>query len=478
VIKRLLGEWSSTSWVTMQTAFTQAFGFLLFAIQAPLLGPRPFGLMAIIMIFAGFVELVLGECATETLISIPRAEPGHFATMTSLCAVVSILFGVGMYAVAVPIAKWFAEPELAAVGRCMTILPLLSIISAPANAACKREMQFRPLAIRTIVSLVAGGIVGLSLTFLNYGVWALTWQVIAQKCMATIILWRAAPLPFRFGLSLRHARDFTALVMPLFVSRCMSWASGSVSRFILGSFLGMGDLGIISLATRLSDIAIQVLVVPRYAVARVALRQYAKNRAGLDGAVHQLVFRYALLSFPACLGCAAIMPTLFQTWLDARWYPGIVPAQLLVLMCVPYVTIYTIGALLMAHNEQRAEAWLETAQTCAAILAVLIAAPFGLTVSAASIAGRAFVLLPLPLLTARKRCGVSAMQVLKPQISLLVPAVVMGAIVTVIQSALRPYVRGLILLPALIAAGAVLYGALLAVEYPQLVASYIRRKRT
>jgi hypothetical protein len=66
--QRRWSAWSPTSWVTTQTAFTQGFGFLLFAIQAPLLGPRPFGLMSMVMIFAGFVEFVLGECVGAVLV--------------------------------------------------------------------------------------------------------------------------------------------------------------------------------------------------------------------------------------------------------------------------------------------------------------------------------------------------------------------------------------------------------------------------
>jgi len=473
LIKRFIGPWSSTSWVTTQTAFMQAFGFLLFAIQAPLLGPRPFGLMSIIMIFAGFVELVLGECATETLISIPHTEPEHFSAMTTLCALASILFGAGIFAAAVPIARWFGEPQLVAVSRCMAVLPILSVIAAPANAACKRDMRFRPLAIRTIVSLIAGGVVGVALTLLNYGVWALVWQVITQKGLAAIMLWRATPLPFRFGSSMRHLRQFPALALPLFVSRCMSWTSGSVPRFILGTFLGANDLGVMSLALRLSDIAVQVFLVPRYTVARVALRQYTADRIGLTEAIDRLAFRYAVLSFPACLGGAAVMPTLFHTWLDPRWYPGIVPAQMLMLTCIPYVTIYTVGALLMSQSEQRAEAWLETIQTIGAVLAVCIAAPFGLMASAAAVGARPFALLALPLMTAKKRCGIRARQILKPQMPPLAAAIVMGVLVALMQSALRPHLNGLVLLSVLIAAGAAIYAVMVALEFPHVAARVV-----
>jgi len=43
-----------TAWVTIQTVYTQGFGALVFAIQAPLLTPRAFGLIAIVMVFITF----------------------------------------------------------------------------------------------------------------------------------------------------------------------------------------------------------------------------------------------------------------------------------------------------------------------------------------------------------------------------------------------------------------------------------------
>ncbi len=467
--------WSPTSWVTMQTAFMQGFAFLLFAVQAPLLGPRPFGLISLVMIFAGFVEFVLGECASETLISLPQAELAHFDAMNTLCAVISVGFGAAVFAIAVPIAKWFAEPELVPITRVMAVLPLLSVIAAPANAMSKREMQFRPLALRTIFSLIAGGAVGITLTLLKFGVWALVWQTIVQKLLAAVVLWRAVPLRFRFGASLRHVADFRAYTPPLLVSRTMSWASGNVPRFVLGTFLGASDLGIMSLASRLSDIAVQLFLVPRYAVARVELRPYASNRAGLDEAIRQLVFRYSLLSFPACLGGAAIMPALFHTWLDVRWYPGIVPAQLLLLLCVPSVTIYTVGALLMALNQQRAEAWLETAQTVGAIAAVSIAAPFGLVASAAALAARPFALLALPLVAASRKCRVSAAQILLPQLPLLGAAAAMALGVAALQYVLEPRVHGVVLLMILSACGAVAYAGLVALRFPQFASRCVKR---
>ena len=159
----------------------------------------------------------------------------------------------------------------------------------------------------------------------------------------------------------------------------------------------------------------------------------------------------ALEELPTCRPAVAI----------ERLSRGILPAQVLMLTGLPCVTIYTIGALLMALNQQRAEAWLETAQTIGAVLFVGIAAPFGLVVSAAAMAMRPFALLPLPLSMARRRCGVSAGQILRPQWPPLLAAVCMGIVVTVMRYALQRHVSAVAMLPMLAGTGVAAYAAIL-----------------
>jgi O-antigen/teichoic acid export membrane protein len=164
---------SPTLWLTTKTVFSQVFALLLFAIQAPLLGPKAFGIMSIVMVFVGFCEYVPGEAAAEALISIRRIDDEHFHTMTAVNVLLSVALGVLVFAEARRISGWFSEPELINILRCMSVLPTISAFSAAPTAATKRDMQFQPLALRSIGSLFIGGIVGLVLTLTGraYGRW-------------------------------------------------------------------------------------------------------------------------------------------------------------------------------------------------------------------------------------------------------------------------------------------------------------------
>ena len=472
---KLFAKLSPTSWLTTKTVFSQFFALVLFAIQAPLLGPRAFGLISIVMVFVGFCEYVPGEAAAEALISIRKIEDEHFSTMTVANVVLSLLIGIAVFLGADQIARWFGDPEVARVLRVMALLPAISAFTAAPTAATKRDMQFQPLAVRSIGSLLVGGMVGLVLTLTGAGVWALVWQAIVTRLVASVVLWYAVPLKFSMRFSARHFHDLVQFAAPSMVSKFLTWGSQQIPRVILGLFWGSTELGLFSLAARLGDILMEVAVVPRYAVARVELRSHATDPAALDAALQRILTILSVFCFPLCVGGAAIVPTLFHVWLDPRWVGAIVPAQCMLLTCVALVTQYMSGAALLALNFQRTEAVVSVAQTLATIVAVAVCAPFGLLTAAIGIAARPFVLLPLSVGLLKRYCGIPPAAVFRPQWPALAASLVMGACVWLLRIALEPLTSEAVALPILVVAGAGIYVALVGLTMPTVVAHFVSR---
>jgi O-antigen/teichoic acid export membrane protein len=461
--------------LTTKTVFSQVFALLLFAIQAPLLGPRAFGLISIVMVFVGFCEFVPGEAAAESLISIREIDDLHFSTMTTANVALSALIGVLVFVGADVIAGWFGDAEVAPVLRWMAILPVISAFAAAPTGATKRDMQFGPLAMRSIVSVVIGGVVGLVLTLTGAGVWALVWQALVTRLVSTLVLWHAVPLKFSMRFSARHFGDLVQFAAPTVVSKFLTWSSQQIPRVLLGVYWGSTELGLFSLASRLGDILMEVAVVPRYAVARVELRRYVNDPAGLNAALRRILTMLTVFCFPLCIGGAAVVPTLFHVWLDPRWVGAIIPAQLMLLTCVALVTQYMCGAVMLALNFQRAEALVSVAQTVSTIIAVAVCAPFGLLAASGGIAARPFALLPLSLGLVGHRCGVPVATILRPQIPALLASLVMGACVWGLRLALQPVLSDAVALPLLMAAGAVVYMVMVWVTMPAVVQQFATR---
>jgi O-antigen/teichoic acid export membrane protein len=466
---------SPTSWLTTKTVFSQVFALALFAIQAPLLGPRAFGLISIVMVFVGFCEYVPGEAAAESLISIRAIDDRHFSTMTTANVALSLVIGALVFLGAGTIAHWFGDPEVARMLRVMAILPAISAFAAAPTAATKRDLQFGPLALRSIGSVVLGGLVGLVLTLTGAGVWALVWQALVTRLVSTVVLWYAVPLKFSLRFSARHFGDLVQFAFPTMVSKFLSWSCQQIPRVMLGRYWGSTDLGLFSLAARLGDLLMEVAVVPRYAAARVELRKHVNDPAELDAALQRTLTLLSVFCFPLCVGGAAVVPTLFHVWLDPRWAGAIVPAQAMLLTCIALVTQYMGGATLLAMNFQRSEALVSIAQTVATLVAVAVCAPFGVVAASVGIAARPYVLLPLTVSLLRRRCGIAPASVFRPQMPALAASLAMGGCVWLLRLALGGVMSDAAALPLLVACGGVIYVLLVKLTMPHVVAQFVSR---
>ena len=468
---------SPTSWVTAQNLFKQLFTIALFAIQAPLLGPKAFGLIALVMVFVGFCEYVLEITGTDALISIRDIEPQHYSTMTTMNVVAAAVMGAGIFVFAPTIGALFREPQLADILHVMSALPMLTVLSSAPNAACRRELDFQPLVTRILASTVAGGVVGLVLTFMDYGVWALVWQAIVQRVLNVAILWKLVKMPFQMGFSQRHFQDLKRFGTPMLVSQGMSWGADQIPRYILGLYLGASELGLFSLASRLSDTVLQLAVSPRYAVARIEMRRFAENREGIEAFTRGVLTHISVLAFPLCLGAAAVMPLLFTTWLNARWAGGVIPAQLMMLGILPYITHYTLSAALMGTNNQSKIAFNATVQTITLVLVSLVFAPLGLIIATAAIACRPLLTASIPVYFARKYCGLGVRLAILGQIRPFSAAAVMAGVVYGLEIGLRGHMSDGALLVSLVGVGALTYVTLISVLLPDVVKPLLARLR-
>lgn len=468
---------SPTSWVTLQTVFTQVFSVAVFAIQAPLLGPRAFGLIAVVTIFTGFCELVLQEVATESLISMREVEDRHYATVNAANGMISAVLGLTLVAAAGPLASLYGQPQLVPLFRTMAVLPLLSSLGASPNAAAKRSMNFRVLAVRMIAGVTCGGVAGIVLTLTGAGVWALVWQTIIQRAVSLTVLWTRSELKFQLAFSRAHLRQVLPTAASFFVSRTMSWASTQIPRLILSVFLSTTALGLFSLASRLGDLVVQVVMVPRFAVARVQMRDYIGKIDAVNTATASVLWRMSVLCFPACLGGAVLVPLLIRTWLDPKWYGAIVPAQFLLLSTIATVSFYGGGAALVALNQMKSDAVVSTLQTVTTAATALLFGSYGLIEVTLALAIRAFALIPLQIRLLSRLCGVRVRTFLGSQALPLAAAAVSSGCVWWLEGRTEALLGPAKALLALGALGAVLYVAVLAALNPKLVRASLMRSR-
>ena len=247
------------------------------------------------------------------------------------------------------------------------------------------------------------------------------------------------------------------------------------ASIILGWYLGPVDLGLFVLAVRLVDIVIQVVIVPRSSVARVMLRHFSEDPAAMATGFNNVVRETAILSFPICLGFAATMPTLFAAFLDSRWQPGIVAAQMIVLTVIPLTFYYCSTAVLLAGRQLHLDSWSSVALTAGLLLTVLLVGPFGIKLVCGALVLQAAAFVPIPLIMLRRVCGSVPFVVVWRQLPLLGAAAMMALVVSMVAPFIDLKVGHVATVVVLIAIGLVTYFPLAVLAAPNDVRRLMQR---
>ena len=421
---------SPVVWLTSERVTQQGLSLILFAVLAPILGPRPYGLFSLVMVFVGVCEAILLDGAVEALLTVDDLQHLHTTAANLTNGLMALVLGLVMFASAPEIAAAMHDPEFRNVMWALALMPVLSTLSAAPIAVLRRSLKFKQLAIRSIMGLTIGGGFGIALAVAGAGVWALVLQVLAQRIAELVIGWIAVPVRFGLTWSAPHFHELRPVALNVFGARMMNMVNGQLPRLVLGFTLGPTDVGLFALGSRFHDIIVTTMAVPRTAVGRIELRAEKIGSPEFQRDFTKMVQNASILSFPFFLGTAALAPSLFHLWLKQQWQAGIVPAQLILLSGVPMVLFYCFDAALLAANLSSVVRRIATIQAVTIGATVLGAAPFGLTAACLALAVRPWLTLPVVFIIFRRATNIPGLSALLPSVSPLIGAVIMAGLLS------------------------------------------------
>ena len=404
---------SPVAWVTAEKVTQQVLWVALFAILAPILGPEPYGVFSIVMVFVGFCDFVLGDGAIEALVTSDELDAAHMATANLATAVLALAIGLVLFLLGPLIALAFDDIQLQWLVWSLLPLPMMSLLAAAPIAILRRGMQYQRLAIRSILGLTVGGLFGIAVALAGAGVWALALQVLAQRLVEVVIVWFSIPQRFRLGWHAELFSGMRTVAMNVFAARVMVFGGAQLPRVVVGYVLGPATLGLFVLANRFLDIVMTTAVLPRSIVGRIELRGLTPGSAEFRDRFARMIQDAAVLGFPVLLGAAVMIPDLFRIWLDQRWLDGIVATQLVLLSGLPIVITYCLDAAFLGAKQSSVFKTMATAQTVSLMGVVLCFAPLGLNIMCLALAVRPWLLLPFFLSMLRRYCRLPVWEVLR-----------------------------------------------------------------
>ena len=307
------------AWAAVERWARNALAFVVYFALARLLAPEFFGLIALAGVFVAFLQIFVTQGLGTALIQRADVRDEHLDTAFWISLGLGVaLFGLVLVA-AGPAARAVGEPSLAPVIAWLGLsLPINALSSVP-TAVLMRSMRFKPLAIRSTLSVVVGGAVGVAMALAGFGVWSLVGQQLVGTAVGVAALWTATD--WRPGLRVSRAcfRDLFGFSAGVLGNNVLWYFSQRLDQIVIGVGLGSIALGVYFLAYRFVTLVLDMLTAPLQSVALPWFSQKQDDHAGLRAAYTRGTRLACVTMFPIFLGLWAVGDMITPLVFGSQW---------------------------------------------------------------------------------------------------------------------------------------------------------------
>ncbi|MEB3219541.1 MAG: MOP flippase family protein [Nostocales cyanobacterium 94392] len=316
-------------WSAVESWGGRIISVSIFFLLARLLDPQSFGLVALASVFIDFVQLFIDQGFSEAIIQREELEAEHLNSAFWINIGIGLVLTIFTLSFADFIANGFSEPALAPIIRWLSLGFVLSSLSKVQEAILQRQLDFKALATRLLISSIISGVVGVVMAFMGWGVWSLISKLLVFGVIKLFLVWWVSDWRPTLKVSLVHFKDIFSFGINILGWRIFNFLTRRSDDFLIGYFLGTTALGYYNVAYRLLLMITELLIGVSQ---RVAIPTFARLQAEpekLRNAFYQVTQITSFISFPIFLGMAALAPQLIRLFLGEDWERSIPIMQVL-----------------------------------------------------------------------------------------------------------------------------------------------------
>jgi O-antigen/teichoic acid export membrane protein len=310
---------SSIAWSLCRTWGGRLAGFVIYFQLVRVLTPTEMGLFSAAFAVFVFLEVFVDQGMMQAVVQRATVTPAQLNAVLLLNMLAAGLLAAGLWLAAADVEALLGIPGLAAVLQVGCLTLLFSSAGFAQEAMARRAFQFRRLALRTLISTVAGGAVGVYMAATGHGVWALVTQMLLSAALNTAILWHRPAWNPAVRPDFHGAGGLARFGAQVTGMRLIEFGGTRGVELLVAGLLGAGALGMYAVGTKIHYISVQLLGLALTDVAHSGFARLAGDAARLRAAYLSAIGAVALIATPVWVILCAAAPEIAVIAFGPRW---------------------------------------------------------------------------------------------------------------------------------------------------------------
>lgn len=330
---------TGASWKAISQTTLQVVQIATTAILSRILGPHQFGLVGMVTVFSALIFYFADLSFSAALVQRKVITEAHKLAAFWTSMVGGLTITVGAIALAPLVARFYNTPAVEPLFAVMALNLFILAVGRTQTALLQRDMQFRSLEVRSIISGLAGAVVGISMAIAGFGPWSIVAQVMTISLVRTVLVWMASPWRPSFSFSFEAWRDIRGFSRNLLVANVLYFLNGNADNVIVGRFLGATSLGFYRVSYSIMLMPIQRIVIPVKNVVFPVLSRMEGDKERMLAAWIRINRVIGAITIPALVGLVCTAPDVVAVLLGPKWHAA-----------TPIVQVLTVVGMLQASQ--------------------------------------------------------------------------------------------------------------------------------
>ena len=241
----------SLVWILSSNISIQITQQITSIILARILSPNEFGLMAMIIVFSGVINLINDFGISSALIHHQGITKGQYSSTFFLNFFISLFLGLVFILLSPTIASFYNQETLVELCYYLSITFVFNAVPIVQIARIKQRLEFKKVSIIEFVSVFIAGLISIYMALNGYGIYSLLFRIILFSIFRTILYisterWMPS-LHFKFN----EIVDIFRYGSNLMGSNILNYTTRNIDNLLVGKYLGTKSLGIYNYAYNL-----------------------------------------------------------------------------------------------------------------------------------------------------------------------------------------------------------------------------------
>lgn len=193
----------SFAWKLLERSSVQVINLIVQVVLARLVAPEEFGKLAILLVFYNIIDIFVQKGFGSSLIRKKEITKYDLDTVFVVSCTIAIMLVIIVQIITPYIGIYFCDNSIVLPLRVLSLALLLSPFFCIFNSLLIREMNFKVIFTRGIISAIISGVVGIWMAIENFALWSLVAQIVTNQLILIMIM--SFGINYRIGFSFRRS---------------------------------------------------------------------------------------------------------------------------------------------------------------------------------------------------------------------------------------------------------------------------------